>query len=297
MELASRVVAVRHRNRALGLISGGAAVGICVNGLLISPLFSSWVWQELWVLSAVITLFLGALLWGLFLLNTGLADPGAVAVAGGGQPAESVSVLDALKLCFRHRVARQSCLLSAMIGIMAAPYMTYLNVYLTEELGYASMLASMTWNLAGLGGLFAGVGLGWMADRLGGPIAIRFSLLLFLIGVIILAFAPRPWLVPIAGVTYGVMYFPFFGLIAGKFSRFFEPRIALHLVSLSLVAFSIFAAIGNWAGGHLYQQTGSLTLLYSAIAGIALVTLLLSLALPKAEPNEGRCRSGLCSVS
>jgi len=286
VELASRVVPVHSRNRALGLIAGGSAVGICVNGVLISPLFNGWVWQELWLLGAAITLILASALWGLFFSNPGLTGSLTAAVVPAGRLKESVSVWDALKLCFSHRVARTACLLSALIGIMTAPYMTYLNVYLSDELGYASVLVSTTWNLAGLGGLFGGIGLGWLADRRGGAVAIRFSLLLFLAGAFILAFEPRAWLVPLAGITYGVMYFPFWGLIVGKFSRFFEPRVSLHLVSLSLVSFSSFAAAGNWVGGYLYQLTGSLTVLYGMIVGVALVTLLLSLTLPKAEKAE-----------
>ncbi|MDP6774305.1 MAG: MFS transporter [Rhodospirillales bacterium] len=286
--LSGHHVPVNRRALALAVVSSGTAWGVSINGVSVSFVVPAWGVAGAWTLAGGLALATAALA-GLVLARRGALGPPTATptvvspdTEGTPEPAPS-SAWRAALWWLRKPAVFYACLFSALIGLSAMPYSTYLGAYLQGEVGHPATLAGAVWSLIGFSGVAAGLGVGWFATRYGVRASLCTSFLLFFAGALILVLSPHPPVVFAASVFYGIMYFTFWGLIAAYVTRAFTPETSMRVIGASLICFGTVGALANWAGGLWAASGGSFAVLYGVVAGLALIMALLAFGMPRRE--------------
>lgn len=81
----------------------------------------------------------------------------------------------------------------------------------------------------------------------------------------------------IAGIGYGLIYFPVWGILASWVSQVYSPVATMQLSGLGMVASALGGSSGNFVAGLIQTTTGSLEMLYLLLASGSGVLLALAL--------------------
>jgi MFS family permease len=258
---------VRHRGMAIGLATMGQGIGALLLVPLAQVIISTSGWRAAFAVMGMI--FLAVVVPANAIFQRGspadlgqLPDGGAAAPAGrsGNRPVRvsagrAWTVGEALRsFPFWSITLGHFALGSALFMIY-----THLVAHLTDQ-GLSRLLAAFVFGLIG----FVRVGgeplWGLLSDRLGRDRAYAIAISLTLLGVVGLALivtgAPL-WVVYAIAVLYGISHTagnPTYGAMIGDI--FGGPTVGIIFGFLE-VSFGLGSALGAWAGGYLYDATGS----------------------------------------
>lgn len=288
-EIIALTIAWKNRGKVLSMISSGTSYGVFINSLLVPVLVVGGQWQTIWYVvgGGTLVLTLIALLvfrnMGLFFHPSRTESDDTPAAATLAE--RSQRWLTGIRSVIAPWVV-VIWLLTFVGGFCAMPFQNYLSPYLMEEVGISTSLASHIWGTIGFTGMFSGFCLGWLADKTGVRMTLRFSYLcLFLAGVLLVTL-PTGYYLFAASILFALAFYPIFGLIpaytAKKVQNADGGTITI-IFGVSNVTLGLGGMLGNLIGGMLKQSTGSFFWTYVVVIVAALALALLSLMLPSEE--------------
>lgn len=261
--VARQAVTPRSMGLAMAVASGGAGVGVVVDGILVQTSSGLHSWRLSFVIAATIAVVV------LLASITVFRRPIAPARSATGSRTRR-----SYRAVLRRPFGRVVVGASAMAGVASFTFVTFLTTTAIDEMGSGAMPAAALLWIAGLVGMVASPWLGRVADRVAptavvAAIAAAYGLALLLLA----ALWQYPALVG-ASIGLGLLNYPVWGLVAAIAGRWFSAELGVRAVSLGLVAASSLAATGNAVAGAHLEATGSMRLQVIVLGSIAVTTAL-----------------------
>ncbi len=283
VEVVSRTVAYRYRGMAMGLISSGTSYGVFINSLLVPVYAPQGQWRMIWWMVGALTLLMALLVWIAFRRAGLLARVGPIPGADTAVPCVG----------YRREWIKPWVVtiwtMNFLLGFSTFPFQNYLSSYLRSELQFDVAYTAQIWAAIGFVGMFAGLAVGWLSDRIGLRAAMLLVYACVVLAALIFVVYPTGYWPLMAALLFALAFYPIFGLI---------PAYVSKMASNSTLAVSIFAVaniiqgtggmLGNYLAGWLASVSGSFIGVYIAIAVVALLLGALTLRLPKEGDGEGR---------
>ncbi|SBS30522.1 Major Facilitator Superfamily protein [Marinomonas aquimarina] len=257
----------------LSISASGTAWGYSFNGLVILLVVPVFGWRSGWIAAAVFGLVV--LLATLQLLkslkrNNENANINVDLLV----PSSAMSSGQLFKTVFTERTAFLSCLVLFLVGLSTMTFSTWLNVFLAQ-LGLPASLGGYTWSVIGITGMIAGFAVGKLADQKGHGLSLLAMFGAFAIGLVAFTYDPAKFVL-LAGIGYGLMYFPIWGVIAGWVSKQYSSKATMQINGIGMVTFGLGGALGNLMAGFINDATGSLINVYWLITAVGCVLFMLA---------------------
>lgn len=279
--VAQSVIPLRHRGKALGLMSSGTAYGVFLNGLIIPQLVVAGArgsWRDVWLVMGAIA---GALLvlgfWRLRALGRVMpVSPSSAAPSSTPEPNRWQSLARPLALL----------LIATMFlnGLACMPFQTYLAPLLQDDLGLPIAFAGRVWSVIGLTGMVGGFLVGLLADR----ISIKWAMVLTYVVLAAAALAvlavstghlAADVAMLVAAALFALAFNAIYGLVPAYISTMFGGGATL-LFGFGNIAIGLGGLVGNIAGGYAREAAGTFTPIYTLILAATLAQILLAIATP-----------------
>ena len=282
--IAQAIVPLRHRAKALGLISSGTAYGVFLNGLIIPPLIVAGIdgsWRQVWLVMGGIAAAL--LVLGLWRLR-GL---GPITTA----PARTAAPQSKSWLVFQSPLALLLIATMFLTGLACMPFQTYLAPLLQDDLGQPIAFTGRIWSVIGATGMVGGFLIGLLADRISIKWAMVITyIILSLASLIVLAVSVGQLPVDVAMIAaaafFALAFNAIYGLVPAYISTMFAGGSATLLFGFGNIAIGFGGLVGNIAGGYMKEGFGTFLPIYALVAFAALAQILVALA----TPNERKGR-------
>lgn len=273
VDVIARAVPYQYRGMAMGLVSSGTSYGVFINSLLVPLYAPQGEWRTVWWIVGLITVVLVAGVFlvfkraRLFMRNDESASEGA--------PRKGV-LREALQ-GWVYKVWSMNFL----IGFSTFPFQNYLSSYLRTELHFAVEYTAQIWASIGFVGMFSGLALGALSDRIGLRAAMLMVYVCVATAAVILVVAPTGYWPLVAGVVFAVAFYPIFGLIPAYVSKMARgAALAVTIFGIANIMQGVGGMLGNYCAGLLASMSGSFVAVYSVIAGVAVVLAVLTACLP-----------------
>ncbi len=266
----------------LSTAASGTAWGYGINGLLILLVVPFLGWQSGWLIAAAG----GVVVSVVTLRMLGRLKRRPAADRDEGDKALSAARL--FRTILRQPVALQACLFCFFVGFTTMPFANWLNTFLAE-LQLPASLGGLTWTTLGLTGMFAGFITGKLADSRGHGVALLLIFSVFAAGLGLFVVDPARFAL-LAGVGYGMMYFPVWGILAGWVSRHFAPTATMQISGFCMVTAGLGGAGGNLVAGFISDSTGSLAVVYQLLALASLLPVGMALWVLSGRGNAAKER-------
>jgi len=281
VDVLSRAVAYRYRGMAMGLVSSGTSYGVFINSLLVPMYAPQGEWRTVWWIVGLLTVAVSIAVFVVFKqarlfikadaepAATPAPTPGVEAGCGQSSPLMQPWVLTVWSMNF-------------LIGFSTFPFQNYLSSYLRTELGFAVERTAQIWAVIGFVGMFAGLAVGWLSDRVG----LRAAMLLvyFNVALAALIFVVHPvgyWPL-LAGILFAIAFYPIFGLIPAYVSKMASTAaLAVTIFGIANIMQGVGGMIGNYCAGLLASVSGTFVGVYGAIGVVAVLLGALTLRLPR----------------
>jgi predicted MFS family arabinose efflux permease len=233
--------------------SGGAAVGVIVNGVLVRTSDTLHSWR----------------------VNRPIAKP----------TPSGAKLMPLFAKVLRNPSGRLVVATSAVSGVAVFTLATFLTATAIDEMGVsAGAAAALLW-IAGTVGVVAAIAFGRLGDNRTPSYAIRLAMAGYAVSLILLTIGWSYLFLVVAVIGYGILNGPVWGLMGALANRRFAPEPAVGAIALGLVAASLVGAVGNSAAGLWIESTGSMQL---PVAVLAVMTSALTLYLTRHVRNASR---------
>ncbi|SBT17958.1 Major Facilitator Superfamily protein [Marinomonas gallaica] len=252
----------------LSIASSGTAWGYSLNGLIILLVVPIFGWRSGWIAASVfglITLFATITLLRHMRQNKEEHDIEVTFAMTSRQLFATV---------FKERTAFLSCLVLFLVGLSTMTFSTWLNTFLAQ-LNLPAALGGYTWSVIGMTGMVVGFFAGKLADSKGHGIALLIIFGAFALGLLAFTYDPARFVL-LAGLGYGLMYFPIWGIVAGWVSKHYSSKATMQINGIGMVTFGLGGALGNLAAGAINEFTGSLMNVYWLITAMGCVLFVLA---------------------
>jgi predicted MFS family arabinose efflux permease len=273
VDVIARAVPYKYRGMAMGLVSSGTSYGVFINSLLVPFYAPQGEWRTVWWIVGVITVVLVA---GVFLVfkraRLLVREPED---DSDGAPRKSVL-----------REALQGWVytvwsMNFLIGFSTFPFQNYLSSYLRTELHFGVEYTAQIWASIGFVGMFSGLALGALSDRIGLRGAMLMVYVCVAMAAVILVITPTDYWPMVAGVVFAVAFYPIFGLIPAYVSKMARgAALAVTIFGIANIMQGVGGMLGNYCAGLLASLSGSFVAVYGVIAGVAVVLAVLTVCLP-----------------
>lgn len=267
--LVQAVIPEGRQGVALGLIASGLAYGVFMVGLAAPPLIASFGWRAVWFAA-------GGLAFALFLAG--------LALLSGLPPVRHEPRKAATGKADRHALVSWPAGLivgiNLVTGIALVPFQTYLTLLFRDLHQWSMPAATALWSAIGLGGMAGGLVFGMLADRFGAKRSIVLVNVLMFIACLVILLLPARMPVYAALVVFGMAYNAIFGLFAAWIARRFAAAAAAQLMGFTMVSSGMGSMSGNYSAGLITGQAGGYESLYTLIAVLVGLIVLMALLLP-----------------
>lgn len=295
MALIAPLIDERHRAKAIGVIGSGTNFGVLLNGLMVPALLASWGWRSVWLVTAMLTTVLSAVMVLMFKrFRRASAMPPRQFKSPGLRP------MLAKKFLLVYGIA-------VLCGFAGVPFITYFSAYSHDDLHLGLDVTAHAWALVGLVGVVSGLVLGMIGDMHGSPdrngrtqrYGMRAALVsagvLLLCASLIAASRPGGYALMVAAVAFGFSFFPIFGLLHAYVGKTSAPALAALVCGICEAAFGVGGALGNVMGGLCKALFGSFQPVYGLASGASVILIGLSFLVPSTRRDTPVCRSGLAN--
>jgi MFS family permease len=255
------------RGMALGIILAGTGIAAFVLPPFLAVIIGSYGWRNGFVALAV----LAVTAWPLVYFGFRGADESAPELTPG--TVQGVDRGDAIK----SREFWTICLAFLAVGMAISGLVVHM-VPLLRDSGLSLPQAARIASLIGVGVIIGRILIGWVIDRVFAPIIAALVFLVTASGCILLNIGGAPT-APVAAFLVGFAFGAEIDLIAYLTARYFGMRNYGFLYGIAYSMFSIGAAVGPAAVGHLFDVNGNYrSALFSmavclAFGAIAMLTL------------------------
>ena len=285
IEIISRYAAPERRATVMSTAASGTAWGYGMNGLLILLIVPLLGWQSGWLLAGSIGVIMLLFTWPMLRKLTPASQPAVHADAPSATDEQSpIPGRRLLAAILGEHTARSTCLIYFLLGATTMPFANWLNTWLAE-LQLSASLGGYTWTTVGITGMAAGFLGGKLADRYGHVMAMLVICSGFALGLVAFNYSPEDFVL-LAGVGYGLMYFPIWGITAGWLNQRWNAIATMQINSICMVAFGLGGTLANLLTGYIRDSSGSLELAFTLQSAIALllVAILLHTWLRQPQP-------------
>ncbi len=245
LHIAGTTTARESRAAVMASASGGAALGVLINGVLVQTSDSVHTWRVSFVIAAAIALV--PILAGALVYRNPIPQPSP---SSGGSPAS-------LRRAIRTPAGRIIVIASLMAGIAGFPFSTFLTATAIDEMGMGALRAAALWWLIGVVGVGAGPVFGRYGDRRSPLRSLLAGAVLHTGGLAVLLLSWNYVGLVVAAIGYAVMNYPIWGLVGAVANREFDSGAAVRAISLGLVAAALGGAAGNAVIGPWIEATAS----------------------------------------
>ncbi|TDV67911.1 nitrate/nitrite transporter [Pseudomonas sp. LP_7_YM] len=289
VDVISRTVAFNYRGMAMGLVSSGTSYGVFVNSLLVPLYAAQGQWPMVWWIVGLITVVLAIGVAVVFKRAGLFLQPEAATIS---EPMPKVD-----KAALMQPWVLTVWAMNFLLGFSTFPFQNYLSSYLRTELNFAVTYTAQIWASIGFVGMFAGLAVGWLADRVGLRIAMMLVYACVALAAMILVTHPGGYWPMVAGVLFALAFYPIFGLIPAYVSKMAgSAAMAVTLFGVANILQGVGGMLGNFSGAVLARFSGSFVGVYVAIALVAVSLAGLTLRLPK-EAGAMQVANPLATVS
>jgi predicted MFS family arabinose efflux permease len=277
VDVISRAVPYQYRGMAMGLVSSGTSYGVFINSLLVPLYAPQGEWRTVWWIVGMLTVVLAS---GVFLVF----KRGRLLVRGRDDAGPGKRVLREALQGWVYKVWSMNFL----IGFSTFPFQNYLSSYLRTELGFGVEYTAQIWAGIGFVGMFSGLALGALSDRIGLRAAMLLVYACVASAAVILVVAPSGYWPLVAGLVFALAFYPIFGLIPAYVSKMAaSAALAVTIFGIANIMQGVGGMLGNYCAGVLASLSGSFVAVYAVIAGVAVLLAGLTLCLPN-ERNGRR---------
>ena len=245
LHVAGTTTARESRAAVMASASGGAALGVLINGVLVQTSDSVHSWRVSFAIAAAIALI--PIVAGALVYRNPIPRP------SGGNDASPASFRSVLTTP-AGRVVVVSGLLAGVTGF---PFNTFLTATAIDEMGVSALSAAALWWLIGVIGIGAGPLLGRYGDRTSPLQAVLAGAVLHTGGLVLLFVVWNYAGLIVAAVGYPLMNYPIWGLVGAVANREFDPGLAVRAISLGLIVAALGGAAGSAAVGPWIDATAS----------------------------------------
>lgn len=169
-------------------------------------------------------------------------------------------------------------------GLACMPFQTFLSAYLIGQVGLEETHAASAWGIIGLVGMFSGLVMGALADRITVRRGMIVTCLVLGMAAAAIVFVEtggmRYLLIHLAAAAFGLSFYAIFGLVPAYISHLFSGGNAALVFAFGNVALGIGGVIGNLVGGYSKEITGSFDMLYLMILAASLLSAFIAMAMP-----------------
>ena len=283
VDVISRVVAYRYRGMAMGLVSSGTSYGVFINSLLVPIYAPQGEWRTVWWLVGIIALGIAAVVLWVFKRGGLLSKaPSAAAEPATVEGCTAQSQSADLKAELMKPWVLMVWSMNFLIGFATFPFQNYLSSYLRIELGFGVAYTAQIWATIGFVGMFAGLAVGWLSDRIGLRPAMLLVYACVALAALILVVQPSGYWPVIAAVLFSTAFYPIFGLIPAYVSKLASSTAtAVAIFGIANVMQGTGGMLGNYGAGLLASQSASFSGIYAAIGMVAVVLIALTIKLPR----------------
>ena len=283
VDVVTRVVAYRYRGMVMGLVSSGTSYGVFINSLLVPIYAPKGEWRTIWWQEGLFTMVMCVLVLWAFkqggLLNKpqiSISDSKAIE-SNLSQVLQSSNKKDLLKSW-----VLMIWSMNFLIGFSTFPFQNYLSSYLRTELNFGVDYTAHIWAVIGVVGMFSGLALGWLSDKIGLRVAMLLAYSCIVFSALIFVYYPSGSWPIVAGVLFSTAFYPIFGLIPAYVSKLAtSTSSAVMIFGIANVMQGTGGMLGNYGAGLLASHSNTFTTIYGAIALVSMILMLLTIKLPK----------------
>ncbi len=274
VEVISRCGPIEKCATYLSAAASGTAWCCSFNGLLLLFIVPQLGWRAGWQIAAAFGICVIIANW--FLLKKLGLIGAAARQTDSDTPAvrNSLSIPALLKTVLFEPLARFACLICFAVCFSTIPFANWLNIYLAE-LGLPGDLGGYTWSAIGISGMIAGLTIGRLADRFGHHFALLLICSAFALGLMAFLFDQHSFAL-LAGISYGIMYFPIWGIVSGWLSKVYSSTVTMQISSVCMITAGLGGASGNLMVGWVRESTGALDIAYWVLTANAVVLALMA---------------------
>jgi MFS family permease len=276
----SRAVSPDYRGTALGLASAGTSYGVFVNSLLVPVFAPGGDWRTVWLLVGSGTVLV-AITSTVVFFRLGLFEKIGThdaATRSASQPHSTRRITQWVIVIW---------LTMFLLGLSNSPFQNYLSGYIRDELHYGVVFAAKVWGLIGFVGMFAGLLVGWLSDKIGLRLTMLLVYVSILVAALIFASGMSSTFLLAAGVLFALAFYPIFGLVPAYVSKqAADHHQAVMIFGVGNMCVGAGGMIGNYAGGLTASALGTFVWVYAGIALCSVGLMILLACLPKDASNE-----------
>jgi predicted MFS family arabinose efflux permease len=245
-------------NRAglyLGVINGGAGVGIALSGILLPPfLRSAQDWRSGWLVLAALSLLVCAGFWA------SIRDPRVRRPPAAHRQASQAAAGQRHALV---RVLGQPILVAAFLGYALFGFgytatATFFVVFLQDEQGLGDAVANLAWTMAGLSAAVGPLAFGRLRDIWGSRHALVFTHLVIAGSILLLVGMATPVAAVGGGFLFGASFVGLVTIVIVLARESSPPEDAAYVIGAAIICLSIGQAAGPAVAGLVARLTGSL---------------------------------------
>jgi len=282
----------KRRGIAMGLVMAGSAIGGVIAPLLTQWLISAYGWRWAYIILGIIILVITVPL-AQFMRHSpqqvGLKPYGGNGIIEDKQSPSSA--IDELSLSQAIRTSQFwlfgliqvgffFCMVAVMVHIV--PHATDIGIPEVIAAGILSFVAGI--------GIIGRLGIGFVADRIGGRLSLTACLGLITVAIIWLLFVKEIWMFYVFAVVFGLANGGFMTLIPLVTAELFGlASLGVILGGLTFVGL-MGEALGAPLSGTIFDITGSYRLAFLICIAMCAATALISLALLRYKGKTGMAR-------
>lgn len=258
--IAARIFSPERRGLAVGLVGSGIGLGIVFSGQIASFLGRTRDVTEVWQLVYQIEFFIAiVVLIGTF---TGLRSRGErPALAGGFGGFRALRTVTGWA---------PTAIAYSAFGFSYILVLAFLVARLRDDAGFSSTHAAAMFSLVGVAGIFGGIALGALSDRIGRRLTLTGSFTMFSACALIVLTGQQPW-VAIAAIGAGLAFSGGPALITAQIVAHTDARTYGPAFSAATLAFGLAQMISPQLGGFIADTAGSFTWVFVLSAAISLI--------------------------
>ena len=226
--------------------SGGAAVGVVINGILVQTSGSIHSWKvSFWIALGVAALAIAVTF---MVFKRPVIGPSAT----------GDKLISRIRTVIADPSGRMVIATSGISGVAVFTLTTFLTATAIDEMGVSDVSAAALLWIAGTVGVASALTFGPMADRRTPTAALTIVVVAYASALLLLSLVWSYGALVAAVIGYGMLNGPVWGLVASMANRRFSAELAVGAVSAGLVAASLLGALGNSLTGLWIESSGSM---------------------------------------
>ncbi len=245
LHVAGATTVAANRASVMASASGGAALGVLLNGVFVQTSESLHSWRVSFVVAALLAII--PIVGCLIVYRRPVTQPSS---GGGSQHSGYRRVLAS-------RAGRVVVVSSLVVGITGFPFSVFLTATAIDELHTSSFSAGLLWWLIGILGAVAGPLLGRYSDRTSPLRALTTLAIAYLAGLAVLIVAWGYIGLLIASIGFALLNYPVWGIVGALANDHFDSGLAVRSISLGLIGASLSGAVGNAVAGAWIDSSGT----------------------------------------